>query len=58
MHKADLCTEDEISDLVHAFPAAVREDDLPGPVFAERLQDRGLHLPKLNDATAVAPRAA
>ena len=58
MQKADLCTEAEISHLVHTFYAAVREDDLLGPVFAEHVKDWGLHLPKMVDFWSSALRGS
>ncbi len=58
MQKADLCTEEEISHLVHTFYAAVREDDLLGPVFAEHVNDWGLHLPKMIDFWSSALRGS
>ncbi len=39
-----LCTEQEITTLVHAFYARVRTDDLIGPVFDARISDWDKHL--------------
>lgn len=58
MQKADLCTEEEISHLVHTFYAAVREDDLLGPVFAEHVNDWDVHLPKMIDFWSSALRGS
>lgn len=45
----DLCTDEEISDLVHAFYAKVRRDDLIGPVFNTHVMDWDEHMPRLVD---------
>jgi hemoglobin len=44
-----LCTEDEIRQLVHAFYARVRQDDLIGPIFNTHVDDWDHHLAKLAD---------
>lgn len=46
---ADLCTETEISDLVHAFYARVRQDAVLGPIFDAHVDDWDHHLAKLVD---------
>ncbi len=46
---ADLCTEDEIARLVHAFYARVRADPVLGPIFDARIHDWDAHLVKLVD---------
>jgi hemoglobin len=45
----DLCTDDEIAALVHAFYAKVRQDDLIGPIFNEHVDDWDEHLARLVD---------
>jgi hemoglobin len=40
-------SEDDIRRLVDAFYSAVRDDGLIGPVFAERVRDWSVHLPKM-----------
>jgi hemoglobin len=45
----DLCTEQEITDLVDNFYATVRQDALLGPIFNAHVQDWGQHLAKLVD---------
>ncbi len=44
-----LCSEDEISRLVHAFYARVRKDDVLGPLFNTHIDDWDGHLVKLVD---------
>lgn len=46
---ADLCTEEEVAALVHAFYATVRDDATLGPVFAAHVKDWNVHLPKMID---------
>jgi len=46
---APLCTEAEISRLVHAFYARVRQDAALGPIFQAHVEDWDLHLAKLVD---------
>jgi hemoglobin len=45
----ELCTEDEVAGLVHAFYAQVRRDDLLGPIFNAHVDDWERHLAKLVD---------
>lgn len=45
----DLCTRNEISTLVHAFYARVREDPVLGPYFDRHVADWERHLPKMVD---------
>jgi len=45
----DLCTEQDITDLVHGFYAAVRRDALLGPIFNTHVDDWDHHLAKLVD---------
>ncbi len=49
MPTADLCTEDEVSELVHAFYASVRDDDVLGPIFDRHITDWDRHLSKMVD---------
>lgn len=49
MFNPDLCTEDEICHLVHAFYAKVRDDELLGPIFAAHVHDWDHHLGKMVD---------
>jgi len=44
-----LCTEEEISRLVHAFYARVREDEVLGPIFDTHVDDWDRHLATLVD---------
>lgn len=45
----ELCTEEEITWMVHAFYARIREDALLGPIFASRISDWDHHLAKMVD---------
>ena len=45
----ELCGEDEVTRLVHAFYARVRADALLGPVFAAHVDDWPAHLAQLVD---------
>lgn len=49
MPSADLCTEDEIVQLVYGFYDRVREDEVLGPVFNRHVRDWDKHLPKMVD---------
>lgn len=44
-----LCSEQEVTALVHRFYARVREDELLGPVFGARVHDWDAHLAQLVD---------
>lgn len=44
-----LCTEEEITALVHQFYAKVRKDSALGPIFNARIDDWDHHLAKLVD---------
>ncbi|MGY6269385.1 group III truncated hemoglobin [Achromobacter denitrificans] len=46
---ADLCTEAEIQELVHAFYGKARADAMLGPVFNSQVQDWDHHLTTLSD---------
>lgn len=45
----ELCTEEEVASLVHAFYARVRRDEVLGPIFDARITDWDHHLAKLVD---------
>ena len=57
-NKSDLCTEEEIVDLVHSFYAVVRQDEQLGPVFAQHVKDWDRHLPKMVDFWSSALRGS
>ena len=44
MARSDLCTIDEISDLVHSFYDRIRGDEVLGPVFNQHIRDWDTHL--------------
>ncbi|WP_298934210.1 group III truncated hemoglobin [uncultured Ramlibacter sp.] len=45
----ELCTEEDVSHLVHGFYARVRADEVLGPIFDARIGDWDGHLAKLVD---------
>ncbi len=45
----ELCSEDQITQLVHAFYARVRRDARLGPIFDAHVDDWDQHLAKLVD---------
>ena len=45
----DLCTEEEVSELVHAFYAKVHDDALLAPIFNVHVKDWDQHLAKMVD---------
>ena len=49
MPSPELCTEEEITQLVHAFYARVREDASLGPIFDEHVRDWDTHLATMVD---------
>lgn len=49
MPTPDLCTEEEVHQLVHGFYAQVREDAVLGPIFDTHIQDWEPHLAKMVD---------
>lgn len=49
MPDAELCSEEEILQLVTSFYARVRDDELLGPIFASRIGDWDEHIVKLTD---------
>jgi hemoglobin len=46
---SDLCTDEEITSMVHTFYAKVRRDDMLGPIFNTHVEDWDHHLAKLVD---------
>lgn len=49
MPTPDLCTEEEISHLVHAFYGRVRDDHALGPIFERHIHDWNRHLATMVD---------
>lgn len=49
MATPDLCTDEEISQMVHDFYAKVRLDDVLGPIFNSHISNWDHHLSKLVD---------
>ncbi|CAN5373899.1 group III truncated hemoglobin [soil metagenome] len=49
MPSADLCTEEEIVQLVYGFYDAVRRDEVLGPVFNRHVGNWDAHLPTMVD---------
>lgn len=49
MPSPELCTEEEVTRLVHGFYANVRQDAVLGPVFDEHVRDWDRHLPTMVD---------
>jgi hemoglobin len=49
MPTPNLCSEEEVSQLVYTFYDAVREDELLGPIFEKHVKDWDAHLPKMVD---------
>ena len=49
MPTPDLCTEEEVHQLVHGFYAQVREDAMLGPIFDAHVADWDPHLAKMCD---------
>lgn len=49
MPAADLCTEEEISQLVYGFYDAVRRDEVLGPIFERHVKNWDTHLPTMVD---------
>jgi hemoglobin len=49
MPSPDLCTEDEVRQLVHAFYGRVREDGRLGPIFERHVHDWDKHLATMVD---------
>ncbi len=53
-----LCTEDDVTRLVHTFYAKVRDDAILGPVFERHVGDWNQHLPKMVDFWSTALRGS
>ena len=49
MPTPDLCTEEEVHQLVHGFYARVRQDPILAPIFDAHIQDWTPHLAKMVD---------
>lgn len=49
MSDPTLCTEEDITQLVHQFYARVRKDEALGPIFNAHVEDWPQHLAKLVD---------
>lgn len=49
MPSPDLCTEEEVSHLVHTFYGKVREDATLGPIFERHVKDWNVHLARMVD---------
>lgn len=49
LNSPDICTDEEITRLVHRFYAKVRRDELIGPVFNAHVDDWDHHLARLVD---------
>lgn len=58
MPSPDLCTEEEVTELVYTFYARVRQDALLGPVFDRHVADWNHHLPKMVDFWSSALRGS
>ncbi|NIF82154.1 group III truncated hemoglobin [Comamonas sp. Tr-654] len=49
MRSHELCSEEEVARLVHAFYARIRQDEVLGPIFEAHITDWDQHLAKLVD---------
>lgn len=49
MPTPDLCTEEEVKQLVHTFYASVRDDARLGPIFEAHVRDWDRHLATMVD---------
>lgn len=58
MPTPELCTEDEVFQLVHAFYSRVRRDAILGPIFERNVADWDRHLSKLVDFWSTALRGS
>jgi hemoglobin len=45
--RAELCTEEEVSRLVHSFYARIRQDEVLGPIFEAHIDDWDRHMVNL-----------
>ena len=58
MPTPELCTEDEVFQLVHTFYDKVRDDPVLGPIFERHVADWDRHLPKMVDFWSSALRGS
>lgn len=58
MPTTELCTDQEVAELVEGFYRKVRRDPLLGPIFERHVADWDLHLPKLVDFWTTALRGS
>lgn len=49
MPTPDLCSEEEVSELVHTFYRSVRHDAMLGPIFERHVSNWDAHLAKMVD---------
>ncbi|HMA06231.1 MAG TPA: group III truncated hemoglobin [Ramlibacter sp.] len=49
MPTPDLCSEEEVSELVHTFYGHVRDDAVLGPIFGRHVKDWDTHLARMVD---------
>lgn len=49
MPNAELCTEEEITQMVYSFYDKVRGDEVLGPIFNRHVTDWNAHLPTMVD---------
>lgn len=49
MPAPDLCTEEEITQLVYGFYDSVRRDEVLGPIFERHVKNWDVHLPTMVD---------
>lgn len=49
MPSSDLCTEEEITQLVYGFYDSVRRDEVLGPIFERHVKSWDTHLPVMVD---------
>ena len=49
MPSPDLCSEEEVSELVHTFYRRVRDDATLGPIFERHVEDWDTHLARMVD---------
>jgi hemoglobin len=56
MPSPDLCTEEEVSELVHTFYRSVRADAVLGPIFDRHVKDWDANLAKMVDFWSTALR--
>lgn len=49
MPSADLCTEEEIIQLINSFYESIRNDEVLGPIFNQHVKDWDAHLSTMVD---------